>query len=71
MSNRPFLKPTARDQAEFNRATSYAVNSLLLPEATFYKPVTLPANPVTGQVVFDSAASKLKCWDGSAWQALW
>lgn len=33
-------------------------------------PGAAPANPVTGDIYFDNAATKLRCYDGSAWQDL-
>lgn len=33
-------------------------------------PATVPASPVAGDIYFDFAMSKLRCYDGTAWQDL-
>lgn len=47
------------------------LRALEAPKTLVLTPGTAPASPVEGTIYYDSAAHKLKCWDGSAWQALW
>lgn len=39
--------------------------------AVNFPPRAAPASPVEGDCYWDTTAHKLKCWDGSLWQAAW
>jgi hypothetical protein len=33
-------------------------------------PATAPASPIAGDIYFDSASAKLRCYDGTGWNNL-
>lgn len=47
-----------------------ASGKVTVSEALNIAPGTAPASPVIGDLYFDSAVSKLRCFDGSVWQDL-
>lgn len=46
-------------------ATAYTVDTVT------FTPTTAPGSPVAGMTYFDSGTTKLRTWDGSAWQDHW
>ncbi len=54
-----------------HKELSGRVSALETPVRLVLTPETLPASGAVGELRCDSADSKIKAWDGSAWQPLW
>lgn len=64
--------PESASRADWPRIVAQAVNAVqrIIDTGTAFRPRSEPANPVEGQIYYDDATHKLRCWDGSAWQNL-
>lgn len=77
MANDRVLPETA-NRSDWPRLASQIVNKLVnrvrvleSPSTFTLTPGTAPASPVEGQTYYDATAHKMKCWDGTTWQAFW
>lgn len=62
--------PSPSTMLDWCRKVAFAVNQLI-NRRQFPASAVAPDDPQTGDGWFDTAVSKAKIWDGTAWNALW
>ena len=65
------IKVSADGSAWFTGVTvAAATGHVQIDQVLHLNPTVAPTSPVAGDVYFDAAASKLRCYDGTVWQDL-
>lgn len=66
-----FVSTTASNRPEWVRQVATAINNLLRKRGSFPSYSNAPPDPEPGDGYFDTALSKARVWDGTAWNNLW
>ena len=60
--------PETSNRSDWPRLVARAVNKLLVGSKGFEKLAAAPTDPVEGRTYYDTTLSKVRTWDGAAWQ---